>query len=226
MNKDKVFVIGIAGGTGSGKSTVVEVIKKQFPDDITVLTFDNYYKEHHDMPLEERNKLNYDCPDAFDIDLVYEHILKLMDWEQIECPVYDFTQHDRSDETILIKPNKILIVEGIFALYDERIRDLFDTKIYVAVDKDERILRRLKRDVEERGRSIDSVITQYLTTVKPMHEKYVGATKNYANMIIPAGASNKVAMNMLIGHIRHYTNMWDLEKSYGPETLHCVPVFD
>ena len=226
MDHESVFVIGISGGTGSGKSSVVEVLKHQFPQDVSVLSFDNYYKEQHDLSYEERRMKNYDCPDAFDFDLVYDHILKLSKWEAIECPIYDFSIDDRTDESILIEPKKILIVEGIFALYDERIRNLYNTKIYISVDKDVRILRRLKRDVEERGRTIDDIIRQYLKTVKPMHEKYVSHTKRYANIVIPKGASNKVAINMLIAHIRNYTNMWDLEKEYGFEPLKFFEDFD
>lgn len=202
MSENKVYVIGIAGGTGCGKSKIVEKIIEHYPNDTAVLHMDNYYKEHHDMPFEERCKINFDDPASVDMDLIFEHIIKLKNWIDVESPVYDFIEHDRSDKTKVIKANKILIIDGLFALVDEKIHSMMDTKIYVAVDSDVRILRRLRRDVEERGRSVDSVITQYLQTVKPMHEKYIAPSKINANLLVPQGGFNQVAVNIIVDHIK------------------------
>lgn len=201
--KNKIFTIGIAGGTGCGKSSIIEEIEKAFPWETCVLRLDNYYKQHHDMPAEERAKINFDSPDALDIDLFVEHIKKLQKGESVECPVYDFKIHDRVDEVQEVKPNRILIIDGIHVLGVDEIRELLDTKIYVAVDADERILRRVKRDMETRGRTLDSIIKQYLETVKPMHEKYIGPSKSKADLIIPQGAFNKVAIKIVLDHMRN-----------------------
>ena len=190
------ITIGIAGGTGSGKSTFTNRLKDRFGDEITVLYHDNYYKRHDDLPFEERKKLNYDHPDALETDLLVEHLKKLRNGESIECPVYDYSRHNRSDKTIRIEPRKIIVIEGILLLADPRIRDLLDIKIYVAADADERILRRIVRDVKERGRDLDNIVEQYLTTVKPMHYLYVDPTRAKADIVINSGM-NDVAFDVV-----------------------------
>ncbi len=196
-----IMAIGIAGGTGSGKTTITRLLRERFGEDISVIYYDNYYKAHNDLTYEERARINYDCPDAFDTDLFIEDIKKLKRGEDVLCPVYDYTVHNRSDQTVLIKSAPVILLEGILLLSDPRIRDLLDIKIYVDTDADVRILRRILRDVRERERSLESVIEQYLTTVKPMHEMYVEPSKRYANIIIPEGGHNMVAVNMLTERI-------------------------
>lgn len=200
----EVLMIGIAGGTGSGKSTLTQRIKEYFGEDVTVLMHDNYYKAHDDMTYEERTHLNYDHPNAFDTDLMIEHVKALRSGADIICPVYDFSSHNRSGNTITIHPNKVMIIEGILIFDRRELTDLMDIKIYVDTDADVRILRRITRDVKERGRSLDSVIRQYLTTVKPMHEQFVEPSKKYADIIIPEGGQNQVALEMLIQRIRKH----------------------
>lgn len=192
-----VIVIGIAGGTGSGKSTMIDKLKKEFRDEIAIISHDFYYKQHNEIPFEERKKLNYDHPDAFDTDLMIEHILQLKQWKAIERPVYDFTIHNRIDETICVTPAKVIVTEGILIFENQSLRDLFDIKVFIDTDADVRIIRRILRDVRERGRTLDSVINQYLTTVKLMHEQFVEPSKKYADIIIPEGGYNKVALEML-----------------------------
>ncbi len=182
-----MYVIGIAGGSGSGKSTFAESIRARFPDRVTLLKSDNYYLPHHDMTLEERAHLNYDAPEAIDFDLLVAHISALKAGESIVGPVYDFSLHTRSPETETVAPTPILIVDGILVLHDPRIRALCDLKIFVDTDADERILRRVRRDLVERGRTVDSVIEQYLTTVKPMHNLYVEPTKYNADIVVNGG---------------------------------------
>ena len=196
-----ILMIGIAGGTGSGKSTLTDRIKATFGEDVTVITHDNYYKAHDDMTYEERATLNYDHPNAFDTDLMIEHIRKLRNGEDIICPVYDFSAHNRSKETLCIHPNKVMIIEGILIFECPALTDLMDIKIFVDTDADVRILRRILRDVKERGRSLDSVINQYLTTVKPMHEQFVEPSKKYADIIVPEGGYNAVALEMILHRI-------------------------
>lgn len=192
-----VIVIGIAGGTGSGKSTLIRKIKEEFSDSITMLSHDFYYKQHNDIPFEERKKLNYDHPNAFDTDLMIEHINRLKNWESIERPVYDFTIHNRIDETVTVKPSNVIVVEGILIFENKVLRDLFDIKVFIDTDADVRIIRRIMRDVNERGRTLDSVVNQYLTTVKLMHEQFVEPSKKHADIIIPEGGYNVVALEML-----------------------------
>ena len=199
---DKVLVIGIAGGTGSGKTTITRKIMEKFGDDVSVIRHDNYYKAHHDMTYEERSKLNYDHPDSLDTWMLADDIKALKEGKEVRCPVYDFTIHDRSNDTELIKPSKVLIVEGILIFADKRLRDEMDIKIYVDTDADVRILRRILRDVKKRGRSLDSVVEQYLDTVKPMHEQFVEPSKRRADVIIPEGGRNKVALEMVIERVR------------------------
>ena len=184
------IMIGIAGGTGSGKSTFTNRLKDYFGDDVTVIYHDNYYRRRDDMTYEERTKVNYDHPDSLETDLLIEHLKKLKEGQPIECPVYDFTQHNRSDKTYTIQPSKIFLIEGILIFSDEQLRDLFDIKVFVEADADERILRRIVRDVKERGRDIDNIMEQYLTTVKPMHALYVEPTKTTADIIINSGMNN------------------------------------
>lgn len=194
---EKVIVIGIAGGTGSDKSTMIGKIKEQFHDEITILSHDFYYKSHDDIPFEERKLLNYDHPDAFETDLMIEHIKKLKNWETVERPVYDFTIHNRVDMTVQVCPSKVIIVEGILIFENRELRDMFDIKVFIDTDADVRIIRRILRDVRERGRTLESVINQYLTTVKLMHEQFVDPSKKYADIIVPEGGFNVVALEML-----------------------------
>ena len=196
----KCTIIGITGGTGSGKSTFTNRLKKAFPDDVTVIYHDNYYRCQDDIPFEERKKVNYDHPDSLETDLLVEHLKKLKAGESIECPVYDYSQHNRSNEIIKIEPRPIILVEGILLLADERIRDLLDIKVYVEADADERILRRIVRDVEERGRDLRGIISQYLTTVKPMHYMYVEPTRALADIVINSG-KNDVAFDLFVSKI-------------------------
>ncbi len=198
---DKVWVIGIAGGTASGKTTIVNRLKDYFQDDISLVGHDSYYLAHDEMPYEERSKLNYDHPDSFETGRMIEDVKKLKQGIAVDCPVYDFTIHNRSDQTVRIEPKPVIIVEGILILENEALRDLMDIKIFVDTDADERITRRLIRDMKERGRSAESVVEQYINTVKPMHEKYVEPSKKYADIIIPRGGENEIAIHMLIENL-------------------------
>ena len=194
-------IIGIAGGTGSGKSTFTNRLRNEFGDQVAVVYHDNYDKKQDNIPFEERKKVNYDHPDALETDLLIEHLKALKRGESIECPVYDYTVHNRSSQTILIEPKKIILVEGILLLADQRLRDLLDIKIFVEADADERILRRIVRDVKERGRDLDNIVQQYLTTVKPMHYLYVEPTKARADIIINSG-KNDVAFDIMRSKIQ------------------------
>ena len=192
------LIIGIAGGSGSGKTTLALRLKERFgEDEVRLISHDSYYKRHDELPFEERCKLNYDHPDAFDNDLLIEHLRELKAGSAIDCPVYDYADHNRSSEVQHIEPAPVLIVEGILPLAEPELCKLFDYKIYVDTDADERILRRILRDVKERGRSLDSVITQYRTTVKPMHEAFVEPSKRNADIIIPNGGENARAVAMM-----------------------------
>ncbi len=201
---EDILVIGIAGGTGSGKTTLMKNIIANFTDSITVLSHDNYYKRHDDLPFEERCKLNYDEPAALETDLMAHHLDLLRNGQAIDCPVYDFTLHNRSDETIHIEPKKVIIVEGILIFENKELRDLMDIKIFVDTDADIRLCRRVKRDVNKRGRSLESVLEQYQQTVKPMHEKYVEPSKKFANIIVPEGGKNQIALDMIMRQIQHH----------------------
>lgn len=202
--ENNILVIGIAGGTASGKTTLMKNLIQEFGGEVTVLSHDNYYKRHDDMPYEDRCKLNYDEPAAFDTSLMVYHLDQLRHGYPIECPVYDFTVHNRSAETIQLVPRKVIIVEGILIFENEDLRKLMDIRIFVDTDADVRLCRRIKRDVNKRGRSLESVLTQYQETVKPMHERYVEPSKKYADLVVPEGGKNLVARGMIIGHIRHY----------------------
>lgn len=197
------IVIGIAGGSGSGKTTLAENLKNEFGDDIAVLSHDFYYKQHNELTIEERRKLNYDHPLAFDTDILIEHLKLLKEGKTIAHPVYSFVKHNREAETIPVNPKKIIIVEGILIFENKELRDLMDIKIFVDTDADIRFIRRLVRDVNERGRSIDSIIEQYCETVKPMHEQFVEYSKKNADIIVPEGGNNKVALNMIKEQIKN-----------------------
>ena len=199
---DKVMVIGIAGGTGSGKTTITRKLMQRFGNDVSVIYHDNYYKAHHNMPYEERAKLNYDQPDAFDTDQLIEAVRALKKGRSVICPVYDYSIHDRSEKTITVKPAKVILVEGILIFENKELCELMDIKVFVDADADVRILRRIVRDVRDRGRSLESVVNQYLSTVKPMHEKYVEPSKRNADIIVPEGGHNKVALELLMERVR------------------------
>ena len=201
---DTPMVIGIAGGTGSGKTTITQSIVERLGDNVTVLYHDDYYKEQHSLSYEERCKINYDHPKAFDTELFLKDLDKLRSGEEVYSPVYDFTIHDRSDKTKSVRPASVIIVEGILILAERALTDRMDIKIFVDTDADVRILRRLARDVKERGRSIDSVIGQYLNTVKPMHEKYVEPSKKMADIIVLEGGRNAVALDLIMNKIETF----------------------
>ena len=201
---NNILVIGIAGGTGSGKTTLMKNLIARFEGDVTVLSHDNYYKRHDELPYEERCKLNYDEPAALETDLMARHLDQLRHGEGIDCPVYDFAAHNRSDETVRIEPRKVIIVEGILIFENQELRDLMDIRIFVDTDADVRLCRRIKRDVNKRGRTLESVLLQYQETVKPMHEKYVEPSKKYASIIVPEGGKNFVALDMIIGRIQRH----------------------
>lgn len=202
--EQNILVIGIAGGTGSGKTTLMNNIMTEFDQKVTVLSHDNYYKRHDDLTFEERCNLNYDEPDAIETSLMVEHLKQLRQGQAIDCPVYDFTRHNRSHETIRIVPKEVIIVEGILIFENEQLRDLMDIRLFVDTDADVRLCRRIKRDVTKRGRTLESVLHQYETTVKPMHEKYVEPSKKYANLVIPEGGRNQVALDMIMGRIQRH----------------------
>ena len=195
---ENILVIGIAGGSGSGKTTLMNNIVSRFHEDITVLSHDSYYRRHDDMTYEERCGLNYDEPAALETDLMVEHLSQLKRGIAIDCPVYDFTVHNRANEIVRVEPRKIIIVEGILIFENEALRDLMDIRIFVDTDADIRLCRRVKRDVNKRGRSLESVLTQYQQTVKPMYEKYVEPSKKYAHILVPEGGKNTVAQDFII----------------------------
>ena len=199
-----VIVIGVAGGTGSGKTTLVKALVNRFGDNITVLSHDNYYKQHNELTYEERAKLNYDHPDAFDTDMMIEHLRLLKQGVAIDCPTYDFTVHNRAEGILHIEPEKVIVVEGILIFQDLELCREMDIKIFVDTDADVRLCRRIRRDVRKRGRTIESVIDQYLTTVKPMHEQFVEPSKKNADLIVPEGGKNLIALEMIVGRIQRH----------------------
>ena len=205
----RVLTIGIAGGTGSGKTTITRRLQRTFGEQICTLYHDNYYKARDDIPLEERARLNYDEPDAFDTELMVRHLRQLQRGESVLCPVYDFTVHNRSDRTARVEPAPVVLVEGILILADPALCAAMDIKIYVDTDADVRILRRIVRDVRNRGRSLESVVNQYLTTVKPMHERYVEPSRRQADIIVPEGGRNEVAMSLLVERVRAHLEAID-----------------
>ncbi|MDO4797566.1 MAG: uridine kinase [Coriobacteriales bacterium] len=200
----KVFVVGIAGGSGSGKTTLTNEVAASLAPDVAVITHDSYYRAHHDMTYDERTQLNYDCPDSYETELLVQHLAILLQGEPVECPTYDFAIHDRTDQTVTIRPASVIVVEGILLFENPALRALMDLKVFVDASADVRILRRLQRDVRERGRSIESVIDQYLTTVRPMHEAYVEPSKRYADLIVPTDGEGNFgeAVRVLVDRIQ------------------------
>ena len=200
----RAIIIGIAGGSGSGKTTLTRHLKEHFGENVTVIGHDSYYKRQEGKTYEERALQNYDHPEAFETDLLIRHLQELREGRSIHCPVYSYADHNRTDQTVEIFPTKVLIVEGILIFQDPALRELFDIKIFVETDADERILRRALRDVEERERTLRSVVTQYLTTVKPMHEQYVEPSRKYADIIVLEGGHNLVALEMIMQRIQNH----------------------
>ena len=200
----ETLIIGIAGGTGSGKTTLTHRLLERFGENVSVVYHDNYYKRLDDMTYEQRCAVNYDHPDAFDTDLMITDLDKLRRGETVQCPVYDYTVHNRSDRTVEIKPTKVILVDGILIFENKELRERMDIKIFVDTDADVRILRRILRDVKERERSLDSVVNQYLTTVKPMHEQFVQPSRQYADIVVLEGGHNLVALDMIIERIRSH----------------------
>lgn len=215
MSKRKrPIIIGIAGGSGSGKTTIAHKIHKSLPEDrVLIMTQDSYYKDHKDMTKEERDQINFDHPDAFDTELLVAQLKQLLNGQAIEMPIYDFPTHLRSDKTIHIEPADIIILEGILVLADERLRDLMSIKVYVDTDDDIRLIRREKRDMKERGYDLDYIIAQYLTTVKPMYNQFIDPSKRYADIIVPEGGENNVAIDMLSTKIRSVLHENDVSLS-------------
>ncbi len=196
------LVIGIAGGTGSGKTTIADVVMSRIgAEHIAFLPHDAYYRNLDDLPLAQRDLVNFDHPDSLDTDLMISHLKKLRAWEKVNIPVYDFTRHERTPETMPLEPHPVILVEGILVFAEPKLRDMFDVKIFVDTPPDVRFIRRLQRDIQERGRSMDSVIQQYQTTVRPMHEEFVETSKHFADVIIPEGGLNTVAMDMVVARI-------------------------
>ncbi len=201
-NMDNIMIIGIAGGTGSGKTTITREICQKFGDAVSVIYHDNYYKAHDELTYEQRTKLNYDHPNAFETELLCKQLRSLKNGETIFCPVYDYKIHNRISDTTEVKPSKVVIVEGILIFQNPELCKELDIKIFVDTDADVRILRRIVRDVRDRGRNLESVVSQYLTTVKPMHEKYVEPSRKNADIVVPEGGHNKVALDLVLRHIK------------------------
>ena len=201
------LVIGIAGGTGSGKTTIADVVLGRIgAENIAFLAHDAYYRDLNDLPLAQRDSVNFDHPDSLDTDLMIDHIEQLKAWETVNVPIYDFTRHERTMETAAVEPHPVILVEGILVFAEPELRDIFDVKIYVDTPADIRFIRRLQRDIQERGRSMDSVINQYETTVRPMHEEFVETSKRFADVIIPEGGMNTVAMDMVVARVSALLN--------------------
>ena len=198
----KVCIVGIAGGSASGKTTIVNRIREKFGDDIVVISHDSYYKAHNDLSYDERSRLNYDHPSSFDTERLIEDVKKLKNGEEVDIPVYDYAIHNRSEQTIHIKPKPVILLEGILILENKELRDLMDVKVFVDTDADERLMRRIRRDTIERARSVDSVLTQYAQTVKPMHEQFIEPSKKYADLIIPRGGENLTGINIFTEHLQ------------------------
>ena len=197
-----ILVVGIAGGSGGGKTTLTNNLVDRFGDKVCIVHHDNYYRAHDDLTYEERARLNYDEPEAFETEMMVEHLRLLKQGRSIHCPVYDFTVHNRSGETMLIEPRPVILVEGILIFAEPSLTELMDMKVFVDTDADVRLARRVLRDTEERGRTVRSVVDQWQATVKPMHEKYVEPSKKNADIIVPEGGRNRVALDLIIGHIQ------------------------
>lgn len=204
---NKPMIVGVAGGTGSGKTTLAQHIAQAFGENVTVIAHDSYYRLQRNMTYEQRCLTNYDHPDAFETDLLCAHLDALCKGESVQVPVYDYTVHNRSDLTVCVHPTPLIVLEGILIFSDQTLRDRMDLRVFVDTDADERILRRIQRDTKERARSLDSVITQYLTTVKPMHEAFVEPYKRYADVIVPGGGNNPVALDMIVQTICKQTGL-------------------
>ena len=202
--ESNILVIGIAGGTGSGKTTLMKNIVSRFGEVVTVLSHDNYYKRQDHLTYEQRCATNYDEPAAFETELMVAHLDALRRGQAIDCPVYDFTVHNRSNDTVRVEPRQVIIVEGILIFADEALRQRMDIRIFVDTDADVRLCRRIKRDVNKRGRSLESVLQQYQETVKPMHEMYVEPSKRHADLVVPEGGKNMVALDMILGRIQQH----------------------
>lgn len=198
----KICIVGIAGGSASGKTTIVNRIREQFGDDIVVISHDSYYKAHNDLSYDERSRLNYDHPSSFDTELLIRDVMKLKNGEEVDIPVYDYAIHNRSDQTVHVTPKPVILLEGILILENKQLRDLMDVKVFVDTDADERLMRRIRRDTIERARSVSSVLTQYSETVKPMHEQFVEPSKKYADLIIPRGGENLTGINIFTEHLK------------------------
>jgi uridine kinase len=200
---EKNYIVGIAGGSASGKTTIVNILKERFGDDITVICHDSYYRAHDELPFEEREKLNYDHPSSFETETLIEDLKKIRSGETIQVPVYDFSIHNRvRNKSREVEPAKVIVVDGFLVLQDKKLRSLMDLKLFVDTDADERLIRRIRRDMVERARTVDSVLNQYETTVKPMHEKYVEPSKKYADIIIPRGGENSIGIGLVKEYIK------------------------
>ncbi len=197
----KICIVGIAGGSASGKTTIVNRIKEKFGNDIVVISHDSYYKAHNELSYEDRSRLNYDHPSSFDTDLLISDVKKLKNGEEVDIPVYDYSIHNRSDQYIHVVPKPVILLEGILILENKELRDLMDVKVFVDTDADERLMRRIKRDTIERARSVSSVLQQYSETVKPMHEQFIEPSKKYADLIIPRGGENLTGINIFTEHL-------------------------
>ncbi|MGM9641232.1 MAG: uridine kinase [Faecousia sp.] len=200
----EILVVGIAGGTGSGKTTLMKNLMGRLGDEVTVMSHDNYYRAHNDLPYEERCKLNYDEPAAFETELMVKHLEQLKRGEAVDCPVYDFTVHNRSDQVVHLEPKSVIMVEGILIFENKPLRDLMDIKIFVDTDADIRLCRRIKRDVNKRCRSMESVLQQYQSTVKPMHDQYVEPSKKFADLVVLEGGKNLVALDMIMNRVQRH----------------------
>lgn len=201
---EEILVVGIAGGSGSGKTTLTDTLVRRFGDRVSVVHHDNYYRAHDDLTLEERARLNYDCPEAFETEQMAEHLRLLRQGRTVHCPVYDYRIHNRSRETLPIQPRPVILVEGILIFAEPSLLELMDIKVFVDTDADVRLARRVVRDVEKRGRTVRSVVEQWQKTVKPMHEAYVEPSKRNADIIIPEGGKNRVAVDLIVGRIQYH----------------------
>ncbi len=199
-----ILIVGVAGGSGSGKTTLTDRIIDRFGPEVSMIHHDNYYRAHNDLTYEERSKLNYDCPEAFETELMVEHLRLLRQGRSVHCPVDDFSAHNRSNKVVAIEPKPVMLVEGILIFAEPELADLMDLKVFVDTDADVRLARRILRDVEDRGRTVRSVVDQWQATVKPMHEMYVEPSRKRADIIVPEGGRNEIALNMIVGYIRRF----------------------
>lgn len=203
----KIIVLGIAGGSGSGKTTLMKNLIARFQDDVTVLSHDNYYRPYENLSIEERRKMNYDHPDAFDTGMMIEHLKQLKSGKGIDCPTYSYTTYSRGEETVRIEPRRVILVEGMLIFQNKALCKQMDIKIFVDTDADVRLIRRIRRDVTKRGRSLESVLSQYLNTVKPMHEQFVEPSKKNADLVVLEGGQNLVALEMIMDRIQSHIDI-------------------